>query len=127
MIPNPHKLGVYKLLKHIPLNTLFNTPAKACLQGARPSTSPTCGCAPSSARTKFVAPRPRCSRTHSGTVRNSALPPPSPIFSRVSGSSLHRPQMVFDYLDAGADDKISLRRGKDVYSELEMHYHILSA
>ena len=34
--------------------------------------------------------------------------------------------MVFDYLDAGADDEISLRRGKDAYSELEMHYHILS-
>jgi isopentenyl diphosphate isomerase/L-lactate dehydrogenase-like FMN-dependent dehydrogenase len=34
--------------------------------------------------------------------------------------------MVFDYLDAGADDEISLRRGKDAYSELEMHFHILS-
>jgi len=34
--------------------------------------------------------------------------------------------MVFDYLDAGADDEISLRRGKDAYSELEMHYHVLS-
>ena len=32
----------------------------------------------------------------------------------------------FDYLDAGADDEISLRRGKDAYSELEMHFHILS-
>lgn len=35
-------------------------------------------------------------------------------------------KMVFDYLDAGADDEISLRRGKDAYSELEMHYHILA-
>jgi len=35
-------------------------------------------------------------------------------------------KMVFDYLDAGADDEISLRRGKDAYSELEMHYHVLS-
>ena len=35
-------------------------------------------------------------------------------------------QMVFDYLDAGADDEISLRRGKDAYSELEMHYKVLA-
>merc|ERR1719162_703861 len=35
-------------------------------------------------------------------------------------------KMVFDYLDSGADDEISLRRGKDAYSELEMHYKILS-
>ncbi len=35
-------------------------------------------------------------------------------------------QMVFDYLDSGADDEISLRRGKDAYSELEMHYKILA-
>lgn len=35
-------------------------------------------------------------------------------------------KMVFDYLDAGADDEISLRRGKDAYSQLEMHYHVLS-
>lgn len=34
--------------------------------------------------------------------------------------------MVFDYLDAGADDEISLRRGKDAYSELEMHYKVLA-
>ena len=34
--------------------------------------------------------------------------------------------MVFDYLDSGADDEISLRRGKDAYSELEMHYKILA-
>ena len=35
-------------------------------------------------------------------------------------------QMVFDYLDAGADDEISLRRGKDAYSQLEMHFKILA-
>jgi L-lactate dehydrogenase (cytochrome) len=35
-------------------------------------------------------------------------------------------QMVFDYLDAGADDEISLRRGKDAYTELEMHYKVLA-
>lgn len=34
--------------------------------------------------------------------------------------------MVFDYLDAGADDEISLRRGKDAYTELEMHFKVLS-
>jgi L-lactate dehydrogenase (cytochrome) len=34
--------------------------------------------------------------------------------------------MVFDYLDSGADDEISLRRGKDAYSELEMHYKVLA-
>ena len=34
--------------------------------------------------------------------------------------------MVFDYLDAGADDEISLRRGKDAYSQLEMHFKILA-
>ena len=45
----------------------------------------------------------------------------------MSGSSLRRAQMVFNYLDAGADDEISLRRGKNAYSELEMHCHILSA
>jgi L-lactate dehydrogenase (cytochrome) len=34
--------------------------------------------------------------------------------------------MVFDYLDSGADDEISLRRGKDAYSQLEMHYKVLA-
>jgi isopentenyl diphosphate isomerase/L-lactate dehydrogenase-like FMN-dependent dehydrogenase len=34
--------------------------------------------------------------------------------------------MVFDYLDAGSDDEVSLRRGKDAYSQLEMHYHVLA-
>mmetsp|Transcript_13133 Transcript_13133/g.26078 ORF Transcript_13133/g.26078 Transcript_13133/m.26078 type:complete len:431 (-) Transcript_13133:172-1464(-) len=41
-------------------------------------------------------------------------------------AKLRAHRMVFDYLDAGADDEISLRRGKDAYSELEMHYHVLS-
>ena len=35
-------------------------------------------------------------------------------------------KMVFDYLDSGADDEIILRRAKDAYSELEMHYHCLA-
>ena len=34
--------------------------------------------------------------------------------------------MVFDYLDGGADDEITLRRNKDAYSELEMHYRVLA-
>jgi len=29
--------------------------------------------------------------------------------------------MVFDYLDSGADDEISLKRANDAYSDLEMH------
>lgn len=35
-------------------------------------------------------------------------------------------KMVFDYLDSGADDEIILRRAKDAYSDLEMHYHVLA-
>eukprot|EP00977_Amphora_coffeiformis_P007651 scaffold1690_cov182-Amphora_coffeaeformis.AAC.8 len=42
----------------------------------------------------------------------------------IAKSRAHK--MVFDYLDAGADDEISLRRGKDAYTELEMHYKILA-
>ena len=34
--------------------------------------------------------------------------------------------MVFDYLDAGADDEITIRRNKDAYSQLELHYHVLA-
>jgi isopentenyl diphosphate isomerase/L-lactate dehydrogenase-like FMN-dependent dehydrogenase len=32
--------------------------------------------------------------------------------------------MVFDYLDGGADDEITLRRNKDAFSEIEMHFKI---
>jgi len=35
-------------------------------------------------------------------------------------------KMVFDYLDSGSDDEITMRRAKDAYSELEMHYHCLA-
>ncbi|GAX15612.1 hypothetical protein FisN_3Lh083 [Fistulifera solaris] len=42
----------------------------------------------------------------------------------IAKSRAHK--MVFDYLDSGADDEISLRRGKDAYSQLEMHYKILA-
>ena len=34
MVLNPHKLGVHKLLKHIPLNALFDAPSKARLAKA---------------------------------------------------------------------------------------------
>ena len=34
--------------------------------------------------------------------------------------------MVFDYLDSGADDELALRRAKDAYSELELHYNVLA-
>lgn len=34
--------------------------------------------------------------------------------------------MVFDYLDAGGDDEVTLRRAKDAFIELEMHYKVLS-
>jgi L-lactate dehydrogenase (cytochrome) len=84
MIPNPHKLGVHKVLKHIPLNALFDAPYKRAVKKAV-----------NIADLRLIAK----SRAH---------------------------KMVFDYLDAGADDEISLRRGKDAYSELEMHYKVLA-
>lgn len=34
--------------------------------------------------------------------------------------------MVFDYLDAGSDDEITIRRAKDAYTQLEMHFKVLS-
>jgi hypothetical protein len=34
MIFNPHKLGVHKVLQHIPLNALFDAPYKAALKKA---------------------------------------------------------------------------------------------
>lgn len=41
-------------------------------------------------------------------------------------AKLRAHKMVFDYLDSGADDEIILRRAKDAYTELEMHYHVLA-
>jgi len=84
MLFNPHKLGVHKVLKHIPLNAVFDAPYKRALKRA---------------------------------VNISDL-------RLIAKSRSHK--MVFDYLDAGADDEISLRRGKDAYSELEMHYKVLA-
>lgn len=34
MIFNPHKLGLHKVLKHIPLNAVFDAPYKASLRKA---------------------------------------------------------------------------------------------
>lgn len=34
MMFNPHKLGIHKILKHIPLNALFDAPYKARLRRA---------------------------------------------------------------------------------------------
>jgi len=80
----PHKLGIHKILKHIPLNLIFDAPSKRRL-----------------AKAVNIADLRLCAKARA-----------------------HK--MVFDYLDAGADDEISLRRAKDAYSELEMHYHILA-
>lgn len=84
MIFNPHKLGLHKVLQHIPLGPVFDAPYKAMLKKAV-----------NIADLRLIAK----ARAH---------------------------KMVFDYLDAGADDEISLRRGKDAYSQLEMHYKVLS-
>lgn len=84
MFFNPHKLGIHKVLKHIPLNAVLDAPYKRRLAKAI-----------NIADLRLIAK----SRAH---------------------------KMVFDYLDSGADDEISLRRGKDAYSQLEMHYKILS-
>ena len=35
-------------------------------------------------------------------------------------------RMVFDYIDSGADDEISLRRNKTALDEIELHYHVLA-
>jgi L-lactate dehydrogenase (cytochrome) len=84
MLFNPHKLGVHKVLKHIPLNALFDAPYKRALKKAV-----------NIADLRILAK----ARSH---------------------------KMVFDYLDAGSDDEITLRRGKDAYTELEMHYKVLA-
>lgn len=84
MVFNPHALGVHKVLKHIPLNAIFDAPYKRRLAKAV-----------NIADLRLIAK----ARAH---------------------------KMVFDYLDSGADDEISLRRGKDAYTELEMHYKILA-
>jgi hypothetical protein len=34
MLFNPHKLGVHKVLKHIPLNAIFDAPYKRALKKA---------------------------------------------------------------------------------------------
>jgi len=39
-------------------------------------------------------------------------------------SRLHK--MCFGYLDSGGDDEITIRRNKDAYTQLEMHFKVLS-
>ena len=41
-------------------------------------------------------------------------------------AKLRAHKMVFDYLDAGADDEITIRRNKDAYSQHELHYRVLA-
>jgi len=84
MVLNPHKLGVHKILQHIPLNALLDQPFQSALKKA----------------------------VNVGDLRLLAK------------SRAHR--MVFDYMDGGADDEITLRRNKDAYTALEMHYKVLS-
>lgn len=84
MIFNPHKLGVHRLLRYIPLNALLDAPYKARLRRA----------------------------VNIADIRS------------IAKARAHR--MVFDYVDGGADDEITLRRNKDAYTELDMHYKVLS-
>lgn len=80
----PHTLGVHKVLKHIPLNALFDLPSKRRL-----------------AKAINIADLRLCAKARA-----------------------HK--MVFDYLDAGSDDEITIRRQKDAYTQIDMHYHILA-
>ena len=34
--------------------------------------------------------------------------------------------MCFGYLDSGGDDEVSLRRNHDAYTQLEMHFQVLT-
>eukprot|EP00979_Chaetoceros_neogracilis_P002520 scaffold433_cov260-Chaetoceros_neogracile.AAC.47 len=74
---NPHKLGLHKIFKHIPLNAIFDMPSKRRL-----------------AKAVNIADLRLCAKARSHKVRS--------------------------------DDEVSLRRGKDAYSQLEMHYHVLA-
>jgi len=81
---NPHKIGIHKILRKIPLNKILDVASKRKL-----------------AKAINIADLRQCAKQRA-----------------------HK--MVFDYLDAGADDEVSLRRGKDAYSQLEMHYKVLT-
>jgi len=35
-------------------------------------------------------------------------------------------KMCFGYLDSGGDDEVTIRRNKDAFSQLEMHFHVLA-
>ena len=84
MIFNPHKFGLHKVFRHIPLSGLLDAPYRNALQT---------------------------------TVNIADL-------RHIAKARAHK--MVFDYLDGGADDEITLRRNKDAYSQYEMHYKVLA-
>eukprot|EP00546_Thalassionema_frauenfeldii_P015731 CAMPEP_0178912318 /NCGR_PEP_ID=MMETSP0786-20121207/10195_1 /TAXON_ID=186022 /ORGANISM="Thalassionema frauenfeldii, Strain CCMP 1798" /LENGTH=431 /DNA_ID=CAMNT_0020584885 /DNA_START=158 /DNA_END=1453 /DNA_ORIENTATION=+ len=84
MIFNPHKFGIHKLLKNIPLNGVFDAPYRAAVKKA----------------------------VNIADLRS------------IAKARAHK--MVFDYLDAGGDDEITLRRQKDAYTQLECHYKVLA-
>ena len=41
-------------------------------------------------------------------------------------ASLRAHKMVFDYMDGGADDEISLRRNREAFDDFELHYRVLA-
>ncbi len=83
MMFDPHKLGLHKVLRHFPLNSLFDRPYQVAVQKAV-----------NIADLRAIASR----RAH---------------------------KMIFDYLDGGAEDEITLRRNKDAFSEWEFHFGVL--
>lgn len=85
MLFNPHKVGLHRVLRHIPLvGRLLDARHQARLRRA---------------------------------VNLADL-------RQIARDRAHR--MVFDYMDGGADDEVTLRRNKDTYTELEMHYRVLA-
>ena len=83
MLLDPHKLGVHKILQHVPLSELLNRPFQAAVEKAV-----------NVADLRVIASQ----RAH---------------------------KMVFDYLDGGADDEISLRRNRDAYTTHELQFRVL--
>ena len=41
-------------------------------------------------------------------------------------AKLRAPKMIFDYIDGAAEDEIALRRSRSAYSDIELHYNVLS-
>lgn len=84
MLFDPHRLGVHKVLQHVPLNALLDRPFQAAVQRA---------------------------------VNIADL-------RKIASRRAHK--MVFDYMDGGCDDEISLRRNHDAFTMLELHYGVLN-